>query len=216
LGDAIAGWQTSASSPQILVAERRSGVWMAPVTIAAAAFRQGSPHVALNDRGDAAIAWTGRGTALVATRPAGGTWSAPTTISSQSLGASARVALDGGGDAVMIFQLVQYTGTGYAYPVEAAARPAGGSWSAPVRVSAATDYGSSPNLVATPAGSFVAAWTDDNTRTVRAAIRSSGQSNFGAPAVLSSGSDVFLAAAAGHTAAIWIGSGVQVSNANTP
>lgn len=91
-----------------------------------AAYRQGSPHVALNDRGDAAVSWTGRGTALVATRSLGGTWSAPLTISRQSSGASARIALDGYGCAVMIFSLVQYVSGGYVYPVEAVVRPASG------------------------------------------------------------------------------------------
>jgi hypothetical protein len=105
-GDAVAGWQTS--NGQILVAERRAGVWMAPVSIAPASYRQGSPHVALNDRGDAAIAWTGRGTALAATRTAGGAWSTPVTISTQASGATARIALDNSGNAVMIFELVKY------------------------------------------------------------------------------------------------------------
>jgi hypothetical protein len=217
LGDAIVGWQTT--NGQILVAERRAGVWSAPISIAPAAFRQGSPYVALSDHGDAAIAWTGRGTALVATRPAGGTWSAPLTISTQSSGASARIALDGSGNAVMIFQLVKYTGSSYAYPVEAVSRPAGGSWSTPVTISGANDYAATPSLVSTPASSFTAAWVDDNTYTMRAAIRPSGQSAFGAFAVLgSSTGDAFLAAAAGHTAATWIGSGpaVQVSNNATP
>jgi len=216
LGDAIVGWQTS--NGQILTAERKAGIWSAPITIAGAAFRQNSPHVALNNRGDAAIAWTGRGTALVATRAAGGMWSAPLTISKQSLGTSARVALDDSGNAVMIFQLVQYSGNGYIYPVEGVARPSGGSWGTPSAISG-NDYASSPNLVATPAGSFVAAWVDDNTYTMRAAIRPAGQGVFGTLAVLGSATpDAFLAAAAGHTAATWIGAGpaVQVSDASTP
>ncbi len=217
LGDAIVGWQTP--SGQILVAERQAGIWTAPISIAAAAYRQGSPHVALNNRDDAAIAWTGRGTALVAMRAAGGSWSAPLTISKQSSGASARIALDDSGNAVMIFQLVKYTGSSYVYPVEAVSRPAGGSWGTPVTISGANDYGASPNLVATPTGSFTAAWVDDNTYTMRAAIRPSGQSSFGTPSVLgSSTGNAFLAAAPGHTAATWIGSGpaVQVSDASTP
>ena len=213
-GDAIAGWQST--SGQILVAERKAGVWGAPISIAAAAYRQGSPHVALNDQGDAAVAWTGRGTALVATRSAGGTWSAPLTISRQSSGASARIALDGYGNAVMIFSLVQYVSGGYVYPVEAVARPAGGSWGTPVLISGANDYATSHNLVATAAGTFVAAWIDDNAWTVRAAIRPIGQSAFGAPAALgSSTGPLVLDAAPGHTAATWIPP-VQISDAVTP
>jgi hypothetical protein len=40
-GDPIAGWQST--SGQILVAERKAGVWGAPISIAPAAFRQGFP-----------------------------------------------------------------------------------------------------------------------------------------------------------------------------
>jgi hypothetical protein len=216
-GDAIAGWQTS-SNGQIVVAERHAGVWTAPVIIAAAAFRQNSPHVALNDRGDAAVVWTGRGTALAAIRPAGGGWSATTTLSTQSSGASARVAIDSSGNTIAIFQLVQYTGSSYSYPVQAVAHPAGGTWGALVTISGTNDYGSSPNLVVTPLGTFVAAWEDDNTISIRAAIRPAGQSAFGRFAVIGSGSQAFLAAAAGHTAATWIGPGptAQVSDNLTP
>ena len=215
-GDAIAGWQTT--SGQILVAERKSGAWGAPVTIATASYRQGSAQVAINNRGDAAIAWTGRGTALTAIRVAGGTWSAPTTISKQSAGATARIALDDLGNAVAIFEQVVLSGSSYVYPVQAVSRPVNGSWSAASTISAPKDYASSPNLVATPAGTFVAGWVDDTTNTVHAAVRPAGQNVFWSPANVGGGTSVDLAAAAGRTAATWIGPGpaVQVSDASTP
>ena len=115
----------------------------------------------------------------------------------------------------MIFSLVQYVSGGYVYPVEAVARPAGGSWGTPVLISGANDYATSHNLVATAAGTFVAAWIDDNAWTVRAAIRPIGQSAFGTPAALgSSTGPLVLDAAPGHTAASWIPP-VQVSDAVT-
>jgi hypothetical protein len=118
----------------------------------------------------------------------------------------------------MIFELVKYSGGGYVYPVQAVAKSSVGAWETAATISGANDYAATPNIVATPAGTFTAAWVDDNTRTVRAAIRAIGQTAFGAPAMLSSGSDAFLAAAPGHTAATWIGPGpsVQLSDANTP
>ena len=138
------------------------------------------------------------------------------TISKQSSGASARIALDNYGNAIMTFSLVQYASGGYVYPVEAVTRPAGGSWGTPVLISGANDYATSPNLVATPAGTFIAAWIDDNTYTARAAIRPIGQSAFGTPAVLNSSTGpLVLSAAPGHTAATWIPP-VQVSDAVTP
>jgi hypothetical protein len=150
------------------------------------------------------------------TRAAGGAWSAPLTVSRQSSGASARIALDNYGNVVMIFSLVQYVGGGYVYPVEAVARPVGGSWGTPVLISNTNDYATSPNLVATPAGTFVAGWIDDNTYTARAAIRAIGQTAFGTRAVLSSSTGpLVMDAAPGHTPATWIPP-VQVSDAVTP
>jgi len=151
------------------------------VTIAPAAFRQGSPQVVTNNRGDAAIAWTGRGTALAAIRVAVGTWSVPTTISRQSAGATARIALDDSGNAVAIFEQVVFSGSSYVYPVQAVSRPVTGSWSTPSTISASQDYASSPNLVATPAGTFVAGWVDNTTNTIHAATRTVGKIVFGLP-----------------------------------
>jgi hypothetical protein len=215
-GDAIAGWQSA--NGQILVAERKFGVWGSPVVLAPAAFRQGGLHVALNDRGDGAAVWSGRGTTRVATRAEGGSWSAPTTVSTQSEGGTASIALDDSGNAVAAFAIVQYSGGGYVYPVQAVSRPAGGLWSAPASISGASEYATATTLVATPAGTFVAGWTDDNTLAVRAAIRPQGQTAFGPPVSISSGSQIELAVAAGRTAATWIGPGpaVQVSDNSTP
>jgi len=215
-GDAVATWQTA--SGQIFVAERTSQVWGAPISIAPPSFRQGSPHVALNDRGDAALAWSGRGTTFVATRPAGGAWSAPTKVSATSAGATARIAIDYAGNAVALFELVKSTGSGYVYPLQAVSHPAGGSWGAPATISGVNETAASPNIVATPLGTFVAAWTESATGAVKAVIRPAGQTAFGAATVIGYGSQPFLAVAAGKTAATWIGPGpaVQVSDANTP
>jgi hypothetical protein len=205
-GIAIAGWQTSRG--QILVAERHSAVWGAPATIAAPAFRAGTPSVAINGTGAAAIAWSGRGTTLVATRPAGGSWSTPTTVSTQSEGGTARIALDDSGNAVAAFAMVRNSGA--SYPVQVVTRLAGGTWSTPTTISAVADYSTSVGLVATPAGSFIAGWVDDTTFTVRAAIRSAGQSVFSAPVALGGGRELDLSAASGHVIASWIGSGPSV------
>lgn len=193
-------------------------MWGAPITIAPPSYRQGSPHVDLNDRGDAAVAWSGRGTTLVATRDAGGSWSAPTTVSKTSAGATARIALDGSGNAVAVFELVKSSGSGYIYPLQAVTRSSRGSWSAPVTISGASETVGSPNLFATPAGTFVAAWVTGSNGAVRAAMRPIGLSGFAAPTGIGFGSQPSLAVTQGITAATWIGPGpaVQVSTAATP
>jgi len=126
-------------------------------------------------------------------------------------------SLDQFGNAVVVFDLVQYVGgSGYAYPLQAVSHPAGGSWGTPVTISGANETAATVNLVATPAGTFVAGWV--NGASVKAAIRAIGHSTFGSPAVVGSGDSLELAVAAGKTAATWVGPGpsVQVSDNNVP
>ena len=87
-----------------------------------------------------------------------GAWAAPTKVSSTSEGATARIAVDGAGNAVALFALVKSSGFGDVYPLQAVSRPAGGAWGAPVTISGANDTVASPSVVATPLGTFTIAW----------------------------------------------------------
>src|SRR5258708_23884559 len=81
--------------------------------------------------------------------------------------------------------------------------PGGGSWGTPVTISGANETAATVNLVATPAGTFVAGWV--NGASVKAAMRAVGHSTFGSPAVVGSGDSLELAVAAGKTAATSFG-----------
>ncbi len=216
VGSAIAGWQTA--DGKIVVAERRLGVWRSPITIAPAAFRQGSPRVALNLLGNEAIVWNRGATTFVSTRSAGGSWSAPTAVSTESTGATARVALDDLGNAVVIFASAQSVASGSVYPVQAVSRPVGGSWSAPVTISGASQHPGSLSLAATPLGTFVAGWVDSATGVTYCAIRPLGVTTFAAPTSVGAGTQPSFAVAAGASAAAWVGPGaqIQVSGLLTP
>jgi hypothetical protein len=212
-GDALAVWETA--SGQILVAERKSGAWGAPVSIAPAFYRQNAAQVALGGRGDAAIVWSRAYNSFVATRDAGGSWSAPTTVSTRSAGGSVSVAVDGSGNAVLVYVSLAVPN---ANPVVAITRSAGGSWSAPSTISSPSEAALGPSVVATPAGTFVAGWNSSTHNTVVAAIRAAGQTTFGSPATVGTGGQLDLSIAPGHTAATWLGTGpaVQVSDNNAP
>jgi hypothetical protein len=212
-GDAIAGWETA--SGQVLVAERKSGVWGAPTSIAPAAYRQNASQVALGDRGDAAVVWSRAYNSFVATRDAGGSWSAPTTVSTRSAGGSVSVAVDGSGNAVLVYASVAVPN---ANPVLAITRAAGGSWSSATTISSASEAALAPRVVATPAGTFVTGWNSVTNNTVLAAIRPAGQAAFGAASTVGSGGQQDLAIAAGHAAAAWLGTGpaVEVSGHSAP
>jgi hypothetical protein len=186
-----------------------TGGFPAPVTVAAPAYRQGDPAVALNDAGQASLVWRGRTTALAATRTAGGAWSAATQLTANASG-SVSTAIDGAGDAVAAF--AQYNGATTTFPVYVARRPAGGTWGAATPLSAPADYAPAPQAAADPAGSFVVAWSDDDSLELRAATAAPGAA-FGPVTDVAAGSGPFaLTAAPGHAALLWIAGGATVSN----
>jgi hypothetical protein len=116
------------------------GGFSAPVLVAAADYRNNSaPKAALDDAGQAALAWSQSGRTQAATRSPGGTWSAPVVLSPQSSG-SVAAAIDGAGNAIAVF------GSSYSWHL------AGGSWGPAAPLPAGSSGGM---IVADPAGTFV-------------------------------------------------------------
>jgi hypothetical protein len=184
------------------------GGFAAPVTVAPAAYRQGSPAVALNDAGQASLVWRGRTTVLAATRSAGGAWSATSQLIANASG-SVDTAIDGSGNAVAAF--VHYNAATGTFPVYASQRPAGGAWGTAALLSTLNDYAPAPQAVADPAGTVVVAWTDDNSLTLKARTAAPG-GGFGAAAAVGANYGAFdLAIAPGHAALMWTQGGATVS-----
>jgi hypothetical protein len=185
------------------------GGFAAPITVAPAAYRQGSPAVALNGAGQASLVWRGRTTVLAATRSAGGTWSATSQLTANASG-SVDTAIDGSGNAVAAF--VQYNAAAGTFPVHASQRPAGGTWGMATLLSTLNDYATAPQAVADPAGTIVVAWTDDNSLTLKARTAAPGGA-FKAAAAVGANYGVFdLAIAPGHAALMWTQGGATVSS----
>ncbi len=206
LGGAVAAWQST--DGKILVAERSTlGSWGAPATIAPAAFRQGAPHVALSSTGSAAVIWSRAGSTFAATQRSLGSWSAPTALSTQSVDATGRIAIDDLGNAVALFESAA---SGNAFPVLAVSSVLGGVWSAPATISGPSNNPGNLSLAATPRGTFVAGWVDGVAGTAYSAVRPSGAAAFQAATVVGTGSQLVLSVAKGITSATWIGSGAAV------
>ncbi len=141
-----------------------AGGFSAPVLLASGSGSNhyhliGTSEVALNNAGQAAVAWTVLGAHTEAlTRSPSGTWSVPTVLSAASV-STVSAAIDGAGNAIAVF------GSSYARD------PAGGSWQTP----ASLPSGSSGGLVAAdPAGTFVYADSTGSAFTF-----SAGASSFG-------------------------------------
>ena len=124
-----------------------SGGFSAPVFVGPGDYGKNSaPKAALDDAGQASLAWSESGGIQAATRSPGGTWSAPVTLVSQPSG-SVATAIDGAGNAIAVF------GSSYSWHL------AGGGW----RTAAALPAGSAGGLaVADPAGTFVYADSGGN------------------------------------------------------
>jgi hypothetical protein len=215
--NAAPGWLAPVGMSQGgLIAEGSSSGWAAEH-----GGISGSPHVAFDARGDAIVVWqredgtvegTSKHAIQAAFRPAGGAWGAPETISvpdgSDESAENASVAFDGRGDAFVVWDA--YSGDvpeGDAHFREQAAfKPAGGAWQAPVDLSQVEAPGSGyPQLAVDERGDAIVIWTCF-CGSIEESIRPAG-GVWGAPVVVSeTGSDPEVALdGQGDALAVWDG-----------
>ncbi len=188
-GDAVAVWVRSGGTNQIVQAAVRPAGGSFGPSVALAAVGQDSftPQVALDQAGDAVAVWVRSNGAnqivQAAVRPAGGSFGAPLDLSvAGQSGFAPQVAMDKAGDAIAVWY--RFNGTNYI--VQAAVRPAGGSFGAPVDLAAAGQDSFASQVALDQAGDAVAVWVRFNgsTQIVQGAVRPAGGS-FGAPVDLS-------------------------------
>jgi hypothetical protein len=167
------------------------GTWRPPVDVSTTSDDARGPDVAIGEDRTAVAIWVrvpadvDQGVVQASVRPPGGAWGMPRTLSAPgaiATTAGAQVGVDGHGNAVAVWS--RSTGPSGNAIVEAATRPVGGSWSAPVPLSAALADGSSdsPQVAVDFFGNAVVVWheTDDPppfgnpTEVIRAARRPTG------------------------------------------
>ena len=143
------------SGAVVAIGRESNGTWDAPVTIGiSGVYRQRLPQVGLGNDGTAVAVWLVNGNVRYAVK-SNGVWSAAAALPgvAGTAGGAAGVAVDGKGDAVATFQQVVIAPGTYA-----TYRPVGGSWQTKVPLSSGTQ------IVATPAGTFVAGGLTVSTR----------------------------------------------------
>jgi len=142
------------SSAILGISRSAGGIWAAPVTVAAYAYRQDNPSVGLGNNGTAVAVWRTRSGVSYAVR-SNGAWSAAAglPVLAGQAGGSTGVAVDGSGNAVAIFTQVTISPGTYA-----TYRPVNGNWQTKVQLSSGLP------VAATPAGTFVASGTTVSTR----------------------------------------------------
>ncbi|HEY4096382.1 MAG TPA: PKD domain-containing protein [Baekduia sp.] len=162
-GDATAVWVWSDGSHNRVQTSTRpaGGSWGAPATLSAAGQAANSPQVAVDARGNVTALWErDNGThdiVQVAVRPAGGSWSSPSSLSSPSVSAQyPRLAVDPAGDAAAIWE--SYDGNYFS--ILATARRAGTSWPLPTTLAAGsgTYTGVTPDVGLDDVGDAIAVW----------------------------------------------------------
>lgn len=172
--------------------------WLAPIGVSGGPTAEssggvwggvpGEAHVAFDARGDALAAWQREDGTLetsnkyevqVAYRPAGGSWQAPETLSAPGEGGSAdeaSVAFDGRGDMFAVWDAYKANvprGDAH-FSVQAAFRPVGGVWQAPVDLSPVeAPGGEHPSLAVDVQGDAMVSW-DRGAGPVQEAFRPAG------------------------------------------
>jgi hypothetical protein len=199
-GEAVAVWDYYNGSHYVVQAARRpaGGGWQATVDISPAGHDAEEAEVAINAAGLAVAVWRDYSapgpnpTVQTAWRPAGGAWQPSQPLSDPSRDAERpQVALNASGEAVAVWEsYANNTSSGYPDFVQAAARPAGGNWSAPVNVSGPSQGCCLfPKVALDGTGTAVAAWervpTAGSGYVVEAAARPAGTGMWQVPATLS-------------------------------
>lgn len=164
-GEATAVWIRAEGLKSIVETSTRprAGEWSTPRKLSPAGLEALEPQVAVTADGEAVVVWAGEEGASsivrAVSRPAGGEWSAIAKLSGPNVAGhepafAPRVAIDATGEAVAVWERFD----GEHNRVEAAARPRGGSWSQPVKVSAAGQDAEEPGLALSPDGEAVVGW----------------------------------------------------------
>lgn len=187
-GDATVVWYDEGSGATE-AATIVDGVASSPAVLSDSAGSASHPTIAVDERGDAIAAWYASTKQVLeaAFRPAGGSFGAPVAISAAGEEARyPRAAIDAAGDATVAWE----RNNGTYDIVEAALRPAGGSFGAAQALSEDGGNARAQSVAMNAAGDTAVAWTRSNGKgeVAQAVVRPAG-GQFSAPVDLSGADD---------------------------
>jgi hypothetical protein len=160
LGVAMAAGTLAAGTLAAAVPAQAAPQWLTPQTLSEPGKDASQQRVAFDQGGDAIAVWESSGgpepVIMAAARPAGGDFTSPQMLSDPSaFSTSPEVAADAQGDAVAVW--LRFDGVNAR--VQAAYRPAGGSFGAPQTLSAAGYEAREPRVAMNAAGEAVIVWS---------------------------------------------------------
>jgi hypothetical protein len=162
IGNVTAVWDRPEGRTFVVQSATRppGGSWSTPVNLSTAGDWAREPQVAVDSQGNATAVWEGHNPQGIliqsASRPAGGSWSAPINLSKPGRNTEdAQIAVGPQGDATAIWA----RSNGRDLVVQGATRPPGGNWSTPVDISTRPGQGGFyPRLVVDSWGNATAVW----------------------------------------------------------
>jgi hypothetical protein len=160
-GDAIVVWDADTGAHSMVQSAYRpaGGAWQPPVDLSPdEAPGADHPQLAVDGQGDGIAIWDRPGpwggAVQEAFRPAGGAWQAPVNVA--ETGSDPQIAFDGQGNALALWQSFE-GGVKEEWVLESAFMPVGGTWQAPVTVSA-PDFAGSSRIAVDAKGDAVVVW----------------------------------------------------------
>lgn len=157
-----------------------AGTWSAPVSLSPPKKAARSPQIALDPQGGATVVWEEEFSGAIesSSRSSAGIWSAPVTLTaSEAWGAWPQVAVDSQGNATAVWAGTIDGGRIRNYRIQTATRPAGGTWSVPISISAPGHrHVQDPQIAVEPQGGATALWqrSDGSDLVVQGATRTAG------------------------------------------
>jgi hypothetical protein len=218
-GEAVAVWEYFNGKNWVVQSAARppGGTWSAPTTISPLKGDVANEtQIAINPAGEAVAVWqnyrfrSDRTAIETASRSSGGTWSAPTTISSSkgTNEADPQIAIAASGEAVAVWNDHPF--------LETASRSPAGTWSASTKLAKRQGGIGFPEVAINPAGEAVAIWesydSTGNNPIVKSAAREPGGA-WSTPVGLSkvrqkAGSPHIAISGSGEAVVVWISEGL--------
>lgn len=163
LGNLTAVWSSFDGSNEVIQTASKSvgGEWSNPTTISTAGSNADAAQVTIDSAGNATAVWMWSNPSLTtviqaATKPVGGTWSNPTTISDSSHGALEvpHIVADGAGTVTAVWKW----NDGFTDVIQSANLPLGGSWAPPSTISTTDGPSWNVRIASDPAGDLTVVW----------------------------------------------------------
>jgi hypothetical protein len=182
-GNAVAVWIRDDGDDLVQTADRPvGGSWSTPVTLSEAGRSAYRPQVAVGAQGDAVVVWrrllsgiSDVDRVVAVDRPAGGAWSSPVALSSQSLPAfDPEAAVDRNGNAIVVWEQLDNAPR----RVDTAELSAGGAWTHRGFLSESGPSANEPQVTFDAQGNAVSAWWSQPTGSA-ATVRAVGSDRAG-------------------------------------